>query len=773
MKQLPFEFRITLLYIIIGSLWILFSDEFAVFIAKDSHQFFIISTYKGWFYVLITGLLLFYLIKNEVKRRNVINQQLQKEIVVRREAEQNLILLNFAIKNVSESIFLVDENARLQFINEESCRILGYSRFELLSMSVPDINTDILMGQWPDHWNMLKMKHSLTFETSLKAKDGRIFPVEINANYIEYDNQNYIMALVRDITERKLAGDALRESESKYRMIVETASEGIWMLDSGQLTSFVNNRIVELTGHSIEELIGRPFSDIMFAEDIPDYYKRMEIRRQGISEKYESRVRHKRGNEIWFYISAAPVFDDEHRFCGTLIMLTDITERKRAEIALQRSNRELRAISKCNEVLMRSVNERKLLNDICQIICDEAGYRMAWVGYAENDEGRSIRPVGLAGVELGYFKDARISWADTEQGRGPSGTAIRSGKSICINDFETEPLAAPWRVTALKYGHRSSVALPLKDESGNTFGVLNIYSTVPSTFSLDEIRLMEELAGDLAFGIITLRTRAERKKAESQREEAIEAMRRAKEQAETANRYKTEFLTNISHEVRTPLNAILGFAYILKSVDMPQEYKKSVEFINEQGKHLLALVENILDVSRMEFGKTEIESAEFDLVKLLENVVVTTREKLVGKEVGIVLTAEGTIPSLKGDVLRVKQIVENLLNNAVNYTEYGEIKMTAKRVDIRPDEKKIRIRISVKDTGIGIPSEKLPHIFDPFSRFHEFYKGKSFKGTGMGLYIVKELVRLMGGEIHATSEVGKGSEFIVFFNFDKIESQQR
>jgi PAS domain S-box-containing protein len=192
----------------------------------------------------------------------------------------------------------------------------------------------------------------------------------------------------------------------------------------------------------------------------------------------------------------------------------ELSERKRAEEALHRLNRELRAISNCNQVLMRAADEQTLLDAICHIVCDEAGYRMAWVGYAENDEARTIRPVAWAGTEDGYLEQAGITWADTERGRGPSGTAIRSGKSACFDDFITDPQAAPWRDAALQRGYRSSIALPLKDESASTFGILTIYSTEPNAFTADEKRLLEELAGDLAFGIMVLRARIERARAE-------------------------------------------------------------------------------------------------------------------------------------------------------------------------------------------------------------------------------------------------------------------
>jgi diguanylate cyclase (GGDEF)-like protein/PAS domain S-box-containing protein len=181
--------------------------------------------------------------------------------------------------------------------------------------------------------------------------------------------------------------------------------------------------------------------------------------------------------------------------------------RRLAEEKLLRLNRELRAISNCNQVLVRADDEQALLGDICRIVCNEAGYCMVWVGFAENDDAKTLRPVAWAGVVEGDLAHANITWADTGLGRSHSGSAIRSGEIVCIQDFATAHQDLPCRDCALRRGHRSSIALPFKDESGHTFGVFVIYSTERNTFTPDEICLMEELVGNLAFGIIALRTR--------------------------------------------------------------------------------------------------------------------------------------------------------------------------------------------------------------------------------------------------------------------------
>jgi signal transduction histidine kinase/ABC-type uncharacterized transport system substrate-binding protein/putative methionine-R-sulfoxide reductase with GAF domain len=198
-----------------------------------------------------------------------------------------------------------------------------------------------------------------------------------------------------------------------------------------------------------------------------------------------------------------------------VFLLVNISVRRQTERALRRSNRELRAISDCNQVLVRAEDEQVLLNDICNIICTEAGYRLVWVGYAEHDNAKSVRPVAWAGFDSAYVANAQLSWADdTERGRGPGGTAIRSGEIVYIQDFTTDPRMAPWRENALQRGYRSVIALPLKDGTANVFGVLLIYSAETHAFTPEEIRLLEELVGDLAFGIMVLRTRTERKRAE-------------------------------------------------------------------------------------------------------------------------------------------------------------------------------------------------------------------------------------------------------------------
>jgi PAS domain S-box-containing protein len=203
----------------------------------------------------------------------------------------------------------------------------------------------------------------------------------------------------------------------------------------------------------------------------------------------------------------------------TRIYGTDITERKRAEEELKRLNRTLKAISDSSQAMMRSTNETELLHEVCRIIVEDCGHAMVWIGYAEDDEGKTVRPAAYAGFEEGYIQKLNVTWADTERGRGPTGTAIRTGKPSACRNMLTDPLFKPWREEAINRGYASSIVLPLM-AGGEAFGAVNIYSREPDPFSADEVKLLSELAEDLAYGITVMRFRAVYEKAE-------EALRRS------------------------------------------------------------------------------------------------------------------------------------------------------------------------------------------------------------------------------------------------------
>ena len=216
------------------------------------------------------------------------------------------------------------------------------------------------------------------------------------------------------------------------------------------------------------------------------------------------------GSMIWLRTSKVPIRDDTGDVIGILGIYEDITARKQSEVELHNASRALRAIGACNEAMFCSQNEADLLKAVCTLIVDIGEYRMSWIGYAQDDADKSVKPAALHGVEQGYLDDRRFSWDENSPvGRGPTGHAIRTGKPQINQNFLTNPNLAPWREAALQRGYQSSIALPLIDTTG-VFGALMIYAVEPDAFSTREVELLEGLAKNLAFGVNALRTRAER-----------------------------------------------------------------------------------------------------------------------------------------------------------------------------------------------------------------------------------------------------------------------
>jgi len=450
---------------------------------------------------------------------------------------------------------------------------------------------------------------------------------------------------------------------------------------------------------------------------------------------------------------------------------------------LRRINRELRAISDCNQALMKAEDEQTLLNNICRIICSVAGYRMAWVGFAMDDEEKTVKPVASGGIDNGYLSSVKITWSDTDYGLGPIGRTIKSGKSCIIQELEKDPLFTPWREKAMIRGYRSIIALPLLDDKDRAFGSLNIYSSEVNYFTPEEIHLLEELSGDMSFGIINLRNRIERRRAEEElikyrdrleelvkertREltETTVQLRMAKEEAERANAAKSKFLASMSHELRTPLNAILGYTQLFhQDQDLAKYYKRGINIIEKSGKHLLSLIDDILDIAKIESGKIELEKHPFNLKNLLDFIDEIINIETKKKELSLFIDYSCDLPLfVTGDEKKLSQVLINLLGNAVKFTSKGNITFKVKK-------KEEKILFSVEDTGPGIPEEQIEYIFSPFTQLSDHMT--KTEGTGLGLAISQNLVRLMGGELKVESIYGKGSKFWFEIDLKEVSSFQ-
>ncbi|HEX9048147.1 MAG TPA: GAF domain-containing protein [Verrucomicrobiae bacterium] len=431
-----------------------------------------------------------------------------------------------------------------------------------------------------------------------------------------------------------------------------------------------------------------------------------------------------------------------------------LIERKQAEETQRRLNRELRAISNCNQTLLRAEDEQTLLHEVCRIVCNEAGYRMAWVGYAEHDDAKTVRPVTWAGINEGYLESAVIVWADAERGRGPTGTAIRTGQIVCIQDFMDDSQAQPWKAKGLRRGYRSNIALPLKDETGAVFGAFTIYSAEPNAFTPDEIRLLEELAGDMAFGITVLRGQIERKRAAEEirklNAELEERVRQRTAQLETANKELEAFSYSVSHDLRAPLRAIDGFSHMVL-VDyadrLGAEGCDHLQRVRAAAQRMGQLIEDLLRLSRI--TRSEMHCGLVDLSALARAVVEELQKTNPERQVEFVIE-----PDLhaNADAGLMRIALENLLGNAWKFTS----QKPAARIEFGQTQRNGEPAFFVRDNGAGFDMAYAGKLFGAFQRLH---RPADFPGTGIGLATVQRIIHRHGGRVWAEAELNRGATF--------------
>ncbi len=343
--------------------------------------------------------------------------------------------------------------------------------------------------------------------------DGSEIDVEVAASPLALAGEPAVLVVFRDITERTVIERALREAEAKYRTLVEQLPAIVYLGEYGEQGDwlYISPQIESVLGYSPEEWLAHPHPMASFThpEDLVEFRAAEESSHQtGHALSAEVRMRTKGGRWVWILHEATAVRDESGVPLFLQGMMYDVTERKQAEQELWRANRALRVIGECNQALIRARDEPSLLADVCQTIVDVGGYRLAWVGYAENDAAKTVRPVAQTGFEDGYLDHLEITWADEARGQGPTGTAIRTGQAAVARSIPEDPRFAPWREEATRRGYASSIALPLRAD-GECFGALNVYAEETDAFDEQEIGLLSELADDLAFGILAMRVHTE------------------------------------------------------------------------------------------------------------------------------------------------------------------------------------------------------------------------------------------------------------------------
>ncbi len=421
-------------------------------------------------------------------------------------------------------------------------------------------------------------------------------------------------------------------------------------------------------------------------------------------------------------------------------------ERHRTEAALRHMNRALRAYSGCNRALVHAEEEGPFLTEICRIVVEATGYRMAWIGLAHDDPEHTVEVAAQVGVDDDYLAHLRLTWADTPHGRGPTGTAIRTRTPQVAQDLRDDPAYAPWREAATARGYTSSVALPFDGEGDHALGCLNVYAPEPHAFDDAEVALLAELADDVAHGIRTLRARQERRRLEVEHA-SLERQLRQSQKMEAIG----TLAGGIAHDFNNILQAIFGYADLGRDA-LPEDHptQSYLDHVLIGAKRARDLVCQILTFSR----QTEtirrpcrLQPVVKEALKLLTATLPATIE--------VHARIDPDAPDVIADPTQLHQVVMNLATNAYHAMREGggtlEVSLAGHREAEGAGEREW-LRLVVRDTGCGIDESIRERIFDPF-----FTTKPVDEGTGLGLSVVHGIIADHHGRMEVESEVGKGT----------------
>ena len=853
------------------------------------------------------------------------------------------------------------QTQRVLAVNAAALASFGYAETEFLHQRI-----DELLGAE-------ELKSAAETEVRrLRHRSGAFNTFELTTATLTFEGRAAWLQAARDMRRERRTEEALRQLERRYREIVDTTTEGVWIIDADARTTFVNATMAQMMGHAPADMLGRPLADFMDERGAAITENNLERRRQGITEQHEFSFQRRDGSALWVRMSTHPMHDDAGAYAGALAMVTDVTEWRRVQEHVRRSEADLAVTLQSIGDAVIAVNVSGLvtrMNTAAErltgwTLADANGWPLAQVfrivdaatrepatdpvqrvmhsgdvvGLADNtlllardggehhisDSAAPIRDAEgqIVGVVL-VFSDvsdahrARQALAATteilertsamakvggweldlatmqpywspetcrihevdppvtppldqaigfyapealstiqgamqraiDQGtpwdlelplitakgrhiwvRTQCACVIEEGKVVRLRGafhditerklaeaaildsevryrklfdsnpqpmwvFDTETLAflAVNTAAVTHYGHSRDefLAMTIQDirtpeEAPRLREHLGAWSTAernsgPWTHrrkdgSLIQVEITSHgldygqrparlvLATDVTARVLaeadTARLNAELEQHRLHLEELVVSrtadLAAARQQAEGANRAKSAFLANMSHEIRTPLNAIVGLNYLFRREAITPLQTARLEKIDAAGQHLLAIINDVLDLSKIEAGRVQIESADFNLAAVLDSVQSIIAEPARAKGLAVNVDFDAVPIGLRGDPTRLRQALLNFAINAVKFTEQGSIALKAKLLSEDGDD--LMVRFAVEDTGIGITPEQLPRLFEVFEQADASITRK-FGGTGLGLAISRRLAGLMGGECGVESQPGVGSAF--------------
>jgi PAS domain S-box-containing protein len=615
-----------------------------------------------------------YVLKNRLgKLAPAVSRALQEaaERRLRRHAERDLASSEERFRKVAESaldgLIVIDQNDAITYWNHAAEKMFGYAAAEALGrplhgLVVPERFREAFNQGWEGFRTTGKGAIvGRTRELAATRKSGEEFPLELSISSMAIDGQWHAVGIVRDVSERHRAEAVRRELAA----IVESSEDAIVGKTVDGLISTWNHGAAKMYGYTHEEAVGQSIKLLAPEGQEPEIDDLLATVRSGRSVvHYETTRRRKDGRLIDVSLALSPIRDASGTLTGISTIARDITQRKAAERSLQRSNRFLRTLSRCNETLVHADDEAALLGDMCRVVVEAGGFPIAWVAYAEPGPEKKIRPMGCFGEHAAeYVASLDLTWEDSERGRGPTGKAIRSGRIEVVRDIAADGDFTPWRPLALKFGFRSSVSLPLEIDH-QVIGTVNIYAAETDMFGEDEVGLLAELAADLAFGIATVRARAQQLESARKLERSLEATIQAiAATIETRDPYTAghqqrvgRLAAGIAREMGLDEERVAGLERGAAIHDIGKVYIPA-EILNRPGR--LSEIEFAMIKTHPQVGYDIIKHIDFPWP--IAEMILQHHERMDGS--GYPRGLKGEEIALEARILAVADVVEAMMNH--------------------------------------------------------------------------------------------------------------